>query len=101
MSDELAFSFLNKVKRNFFDCFFRIKKKGLPKSSKKKEIFSFFLSQQTNTHKKNHHRETLVDLLQKKRTNSTLCAACVCFLAQRHDSESLLLRVCVKERERE
>jgi hypothetical protein len=61
VSDELAFSFLNKVKRNFFDCFFRIKKNGLPKSSKKKKrFFLFFHNTNQHTKKKSSSRDVII-----------------------------------------
>lgn len=53
MSDELAFSFLNKVKKSLTSS----NKKERTAKIDYKEIS--FLSQQTNT-QKNHHRETFI-----------------------------------------
>jgi len=82
VSDELAFSFLNKVKRNFFDCFFRIKKNGLPKSSKKKRDF-FFSFKKTNQHtqKKSSSRDVSRPFAEEENKLDFVCCLRLFFSA--------------------
>ena len=70
MSDELAFSFLNKVKKSLTSS----NKKERTAKIDYKEIS--FLSQQTNT-KKNHHRETFRPFAEEEQTRLCLLSVFV------------------------